>query len=162
MAKVAKRRVTVFKQIKFECSERFYQLVMEQRAERHLTLLELGSRAFERYLAVPEYLHRAIDEIVGSSRGTVKLEKFLREMFELRVQQAREVLANKAILLDREQMKKSVEQVEIWTLAREIGECAAELPIEKVRLLRESILLDLKYYRSARIKASSVSGSKTK
>ncbi len=49
------------RQLKFECSEEFYNRLMEEKLQRNLTLQQLAIRALERYFALPESYHRVID-----------------------------------------------------------------------------------------------------
>jgi hypothetical protein len=143
----AKRRLT------FECSNDFYKRVMHEKDERYLSLQQLAIRALERYLAVPEYVHRGLDEdAVGDGHA---LGDALRD-FYVGFMKEKISKANDPNESGKAQgaSQTSDRELEIWGLAREIGTCLKQLPVEKLRLLRESLFLDLKYYSSARIKSS--------
>ena len=51
------------RQVKFECSEQFYNRLMDEKLQRNLTLQQLAIRALERYLAMSESAHRELDEV---------------------------------------------------------------------------------------------------
>ncbi len=168
-----KRRLT------FECSQEFFQQVTDERAERHLTLQQLAIRALERYLAAPEWLHRGIDEVVSHSGGSTTLSLALRDAyggFMNGIQGPHDSGGGKPVnapgkgpatfdkplgesrpaesAMERVARSAAEQALEIMALRYQIAECLEEFPLEKLRLLRESLILDLKYYRSARIKPS--------
>jgi|HubBroStandDraft_4_1064222.scaffolds.fasta_scaffold109774_2 hypothetical protein len=139
------KRTESMRQVKFECSEEFYQRLNEERFRRNLTLQQLAIRALEWYFTLPESIHRRIDEAVSQAgepdiMGLFK--KVLRETGEVRIFEK----SYRAFI------KRNPQSSEVRVLMDMIEGHLDHLPIEKLRLLQQSLALDLKYYKSARIK----------
>lgn len=132
------------RQVKFECSEQFYKQLMDEKLQRKLTLQQLAIRALERYFAVPESVHREVDEI--SRDFGFRIDKALREgLAGLRRQ-----------LGDRPKKVQSSpdpEEVEREDLTFAIGALLGHFPLEKLQLTKQLLALDLKHYQSARVKS---------
>jgi len=140
------------RQLKIETSEQFYQLVQDEKTKRDLTLHALVMRALERYLAVPEDTHRGIEhhaERVGDSIREVSRRAWDTLHFSLRGKRRRRKTVPPPGLLELLHDLPGPEQVELLST---LWEYMRDFPPEKLRLLKESLALDLKYYRSARIK----------
>ena len=152
------RKVAAFKpRLTFECSTEFYHRVMHEKDERHLTVQQLALRALDRYFSVPEYVHRGIEEFVGDPHVVGSSADDYREyaigFLRSKIAQAPDAAASRKA---PGSPAASERDLEIWALTHEIGGYLKQLPVEKLRLLRDSLLLDLRYYRSARIKSTAV------
>ncbi len=169
----AVKPVSAKRQVKFECSEEFYQRMMDEKLQRNLTIQQLAIRALERYFAAPEYLHRAIEDQAHTTSFPV--EDIFRTALEDSVSRHHKMVQKVVpklypTLEDLKQSYARMRQQPLVPLADSAADAAArevfalwsaifsyvfQFPAEKVRLIRESLALDLKYYRSARIKADS-------
>jgi hypothetical protein len=143
------KRTESMRQVKFECSEGFYQRLNEEKFRRNLTLQQLAIRALERYLAFPESIHRRIDEeIQDADEPTQFLGRLLRskEFRRLLNKYAHPIPSG----VDPETERLALE---LRRLVEVIEAYLQQFPTDKLRLLEQSLALDLKFYRSARIKA---------
>jgi hypothetical protein len=132
------------RQVKFECSEEFYLRLNEEKLRRNLTLQQMAIRALEWYFTLPESSHRRIDESVGV--GDAMADKIWRAWIA-----AIDIDAPTKKGVDRNTTRRSLE---VRKLLEMIEEHLDHFPMEKLRLLQQSLALDLKYYQSARIKTS--------
>jgi hypothetical protein len=160
------------RQVKFECSEQFYKRLLDERRQRSLTLQQIATRALEQYLAVPEYVHRGITEMTKA--GLHRLPKAVLDA--LRPDALLDALSPNAVTLDtlaslppgaRDQIIISAlemvsrlggaepfgKRMEQTFLKEEIWHILDQLPLDKLRVLHQELMLDLKYYRSARIRS---------
>jgi hypothetical protein len=131
------------RQVKFECSEEFYERLMDEKLQRNLTIQQLAVRALERYLALPESVHRSIEE--EAERTSTPLPGFLR-----RLMQRLSTLIHEPEMAEKRPTAAGA--VQLRNALEAVQHYLEQLPLEKVQLLRESLALDLKYYRSSRRK----------
>jgi hypothetical protein len=129
------------RQVKFECSEEFYQRLNTEKLRRNLTLQQLAIRSLEWYCALPESLHRQVGEIIISRH---ELQQIMRRAFE--AESVREIHIHCG---DPERARQALELSKLMEM---IEMHLDHFPLEKLRLLQQSLALDLKYYKSARIK----------
>jgi len=128
------------RQLKFECSEQFYRQVMDEKLQRGLTVQQLATRALARYFGIPESVHRALDEEV--ERSKTQLESLIRPIIEQLTWSLR-----------RNRGPKRDVAPEVLAFSRELTAVThylEQMPPEKLRLVRESLALDLSYYRTSR------------
>ena len=134
------------RQVKFECSAAFHQRLMDEKLQRNLTVQQLAIRALERYFAFPESVHRGIEEQAAAAR--TELTEYLRQMM-------RDL---NALVhphgLTREPAMLRAEAVLMRNALEAVVHFLEQMPIEKVNSVREALALDLKYYRSSRLKRS--------
>ena len=135
------------RQIKFECSDEFYQRLKAEKTRRNLTLQQLAIRALERYLALPESVHRRIDERFADPS---LLATFCAQMIES--DELRAMLNKYTHSIERVEPERALLALELRSLLEAIEGYLPEFPAEKLRLLEQELALDLKHYRSARIK----------
>jgi hypothetical protein len=150
--------------VKIEVSQNFYEKLQDEKLRRNLTIQQMILRALERYLAVPESLHRQLEE--ECEREGRSVEREAQVSMEIRLRQYRKSRgADAAVALppmSAEEREAHQRRIERFELADEIKQFLGDLPVDKLRSLRESVKLDLKYYRSARIKEKKTRGSVTK
>jgi hypothetical protein len=131
------------RQVKFECSQDFYKRLMDEKLQRNLTVQQLAVRALERYFAVPESLHRRIEEEAAiTSTPLPELFRGVTQYLSTFVQPGKlgeEPAMDLETQVTREHMDAILHYLQ-------------QLPYEKVELVRESLELDLKYYRTSRFK----------
>jgi hypothetical protein len=131
------------RQVKFECSETFYTRLIEEKLQRNLTVQQLAVRALERYFAVPESVHRRIEEQAAiTSTPLPELFRGVTQFLSTFVQPGKlgeEPAMDLETQLIREHMDAILHYLQ-------------QLPYEKVEQVRESLELDLKYYRTSRFK----------
>jgi hypothetical protein len=131
------------RQVKFECSLEFYKRLMDEKLQRNLTVQQLAVRALERYLAVPESIHRSIEEEAEiTSTPLPNLLKHLMQHLSTFIH--RPELA--------EECTMAAEAVQLRSALEAVQHYLEQLPPEKVHLVRQSLAMDLKYYRSSRHK----------
>jgi hypothetical protein len=143
------------RQIKFEASEEFYRKLQNEKQVRDLSIQEIATRAIERYCAVPEKLHKELDAQLerldlALSEALISAIRWRLGYYtgttKERVRASKELAARKP----SPEMKAFVdldlpELVSLYNII-------SGFPAEKIRLVKEMLLFDLKYYRSARIK----------
>ena len=137
---VAKFKTRV-RQVKFECSQEFYKRLMDEKLQRNLTLQQLAVRALKRYLAVPESIHRSLEEEAEST--STPLPELVRRLMQHLSTFIPGLGEERTMAAEAVQLRNALEAVQRYL---------EQLPLEKVELLRESLALDLKYYRSSRHK----------
>lgn len=164
------------RQVKFECSKEFYLRIMDEKLQRNLTIQQLAIRALELYFGTPEYFHRDIEAIaksLDSSVGQISrdaLQEGILALLRAMPSDARAAALRKTTIglaADYEVAsqfsprivfhggtlnEKKAKEIALVAHIQAIVDFLFQLPTEKVRLVRESLTLDLKYYRSARIK----------
>lgn len=133
------------RQVKFECPEEFYQRLSKEKLRRNLTFQQLTIRALERYLALPESVHRAIDEAKVLNPDSDLLRDYTYKWLRDRESEGR-------LGVHHVELEQTLLELEVRSLQEAIVGYLPEFPEEKVRLLEQELALDLKYYRSARIK----------
>jgi hypothetical protein len=146
--------------VKIEVSEKFYDQLQDEKFRRNLTIQQIIVRALQRYLAVPESQHRQLEEELQLQGRPIDAE--WRVMVRSQIERNRKARgAGARIPLPASALKPSdadQRQLELFTLADEIREYLWEFPVDKARLVKESLKVDLKYYRSARIKERRTKG----
>jgi hypothetical protein len=147
------------KQVLFRCSEEFFKRIEHEKTSRNLTTQDMVIRALERYFAVPERVHAEIEQRAAASGKPISalLWYALTSPLLKRRFRPEEIIAGET-KTPAEGTKApflTADQVQNLRLATTLFELVQQLPPEKVRLLLESLALDVKYYRSSRITAGS-------
>jgi hypothetical protein len=140
--------------VKIEVSEEFYRKLQDEKLRRNLTFQQIILRALDRYLAIPESLHREIEEegrYVGRSVEEVALELARAWVKTARKGRGADVgrvpfPRSPELLADMNRLLEPLELIDA------IKDYLIEMPVEKIRAVKESLGVDSKYYRSARIK----------
>lgn len=138
------------RQFKFECSEEFYQRSMEEKLQRNLTLQQMAIRGLELVYDIPEYGYRAAEETAKTNE--VKVGQIISEalLSKMRVKGGKPYLKPSfPTKLSGDDLKRAVEHE---NLVSTIATYLRELPTEKVRPLSDMLAVDVKHYRSSRIK----------
>ena len=116
---------------------------MDEKLQRNLTVQQLAIRALERYLAVPESVHRRLEEEAeATSTPMPELLRRIMQWLNTSVHPLEPAEAP-AIAVEAIQLRNALEAVQHYL---------EQLPPEKVDLVCQSLALDLKYYRSSRLK----------
>lgn len=139
------------RQVKFECSEEFYKRLTDEKLQRNLTIQHLVTRSLERYFALPESVHRGIEE--EAQMESVPLCDVLRRRFINGKAGPKKRLAAK----ERRVFVSGTLDADHLSGLQAVLHYLEQLPTEKVGLVRESLALDLKYYRTSRFKAGGTS-----
>jgi hypothetical protein len=137
------------RQVKFESSEDFYGRLMDERLQRNLTIQQLAIRSLERYFALPESVHRMIEE-----RAKIDTSAWYGHLSALLGVAAQDNVTlsqphDPGTPLSVEESRKAQEMTEAPVAIQHYLE---QLPIEKVQTVRASLALDLKHYRQSRFK----------
>ena len=147
---MARTRRGPLRQVKFECSGEFYKRLMDEKLQRNLTVQQLAIRALDRYFAIPESVHRRIEE--EAQAAGAPLRDVLRQRFARAVSRSANRGGSEILILthpDRDHLASIAA----------VAHYLAQLPPEKASLVRESLALDLKYYRTSRFRTGSAERS---
>jgi hypothetical protein len=147
---MARTRRGPLRQVKFECSGEFYKRLMDEKLQRNLTIQQLAIRALERYFAVPESVHRRIEE--EAQAAGAPLRDVLRQRFARAVSRAANRGGGEILFLTHP------DPDHLASIAA-VAHYLEQLPPEKASLVRDSLALDLKYYRTSRFRTGSAERS---
>jgi hypothetical protein len=153
LMKKAKDRVKPKRPIKFEASDAFYQRLHEEKLRRGETIQQMAIRGLMLYFAIPIPVQAKVMELSDRTHRDYAdvIDYLLRDFFYSIDPKAnlddglehQEILVRTALEAGRSR--------EIDVLIDTLSDYMRSFPSEKLRLLKESLALDLKYYRSARI-----------
>jgi hypothetical protein len=139
------------RQLKFECPEDFYQRLNKEKLRRNLTFQQMALRALALYLAFPESFHRGVDEKI---KDPVDLATFWTGVLESKA--LRVHLSKYAHPIERVEPERARLALELRGLLEAIEGYLQQFPAEKLQLIEQTLSLDLKYYRSAREKPTTL------
>jgi hypothetical protein len=142
------------RQIKFEAPEEFYDKLQSEKLKRGLLIQDIAIRAIERYFAVTEETHKEIDahaERLNLSIAQVFGPALAHHLMRLRKMDPKSLQEMREIMVSgpSPELKAFLQQM---PAVLDLYEFVRQFPPEKTKLLRDMLALDLKYYRSARIK----------
>jgi hypothetical protein len=130
------------RQVKFECTDDFYERLNREKLRRNLTLQQLAIRALDFYLAVPESTHRQLEE--RTEWGVLNVRRVDPTLIWAKPKEGEQISIYR--------ISRDPRRVALASMLDFIQTNFEEFPEEKWQLLQKSLELDVKYYRSARIK----------